>query len=166
MGFYLNSAGAHEMFCDDCAGTYYVDKSAILNDLVPIVEMGENLAVAAGANVDEVKEPVGLMVADLPVPAKVQDYAATSMELRTRDEIFSAMVVYGFLNYSDGCVSIPNRELMGKFSEMVKKEASLGSVYQLAKESERMLRATKAGIYRARSRSGHCLSQERYGKAA
>ncbi|MCD8109601.1 MAG: ATP-binding protein [Clostridiales bacterium] len=105
----------------------------------------DELFYYVGANVDEVKEPVGLMVADLPVPAKVQDYAATSMELRTRDEIFSAMVVYGFLNYSDGCVSIPNRELMGKFSEMVKKEASLGSVYQLAKESERMLRATKAG---------------------
>lgn len=41
-----------------------------------------------GANVDEVKDDVGLMIADIPVPAKVQEYAAVSMELKTRDEIF------------------------------------------------------------------------------
>lgn len=31
------------------------------------------------------------------------------------DSIFSAMVVYGFLNYEDGYVSIPNKERMGCF---------------------------------------------------
>ena len=67
------------------------------------------------------------------------------MELKTRDEIFSAMVVYGFLNYENGCVSIPNKELMNKFTEMVQKETSLGNVYRLTKESGRMLAATKAG---------------------
>ena len=49
-----------------------------------------------GANVDAVKDDIALMVADIPVPAKIQEYAATSMELKTKDEIFSAMVVYGF----------------------------------------------------------------------
>ncbi len=98
-----------------------------------------------GANVDEVKDDVGLLVADIPVPANVREYAATSMELKTRDEIFSAMVVYGFLNYEDGCVSIPNKELMDKFAEMVQKEETLGNVHRLTKESGRMLRATKAG---------------------
>lgn len=39
------------------------------------------------------------------------------------DEIFSAMVVYGFLSYEDGHVSIPNKELMDKFADMLKKEA-------------------------------------------
>ena len=98
-----------------------------------------------GANVDAVKDDVGLMIADIPVPAKVREYAATSMELKTRDEIFSAMVVYGFLNYENGCVSIPNKELLDKFSDMVQKEQSLGNVYRLTRESGRMLRATKAG---------------------
>ncbi|MCC8162081.1 MAG: ATP-binding protein [Lachnospiraceae bacterium] len=98
-----------------------------------------------GANVDQVKDDVALLVADIPVPAKVREYAATSMELKTRDEIFSAMVVYGFLNYEDGYVSIPNKELMDKFAEMVQKEESLGNVYRLTRESGRMLRATKAG---------------------
>lgn len=97
------------------------------------------------ANVDAVKEDVALMVADNPVPAKVQEYAATSMELKTRDEIFSAMVVYGFLNYENGYVSIPNKELMDKFAELVQREPSMGTVYLLTKESGRMLAATKAG---------------------
>lgn len=44
-----------------------------------------------------------------------------------------------------GCVNIPNRELMGKFEDMLQKEPSLGYVYQLARASEKMLRATLAG---------------------
>ena len=105
----------------------------------------DELFYYVGANVDAVKEDVGLMIAEIPVPAKVQEYAATSTELKTRDEIFSAMVVYGFLNYEDGCVSIPNKELMDRFSDMVRREPSLGNVYRLTRESGRMLLATKAG---------------------
>lgn len=85
------------------------------------------------------------MVADVPVPANVREYAATSMELNTKDEIFSAMVVYGFLNYEDGYVSVPNKELMDKFADLAQKEPSFGNVYRLTKESGRMLSATKAG---------------------
>ena len=75
---------------------------------------------------------------------KIQEYAAVSQNLRTKEEILSAMVVYGFLSYENGTVFIPNKELMDKFSDMLKKETSLGYVYYLAKESERMLRATLA----------------------
>lgn len=67
------------------------------------------------------------------------------MNLRTKDEIFSAMVVYGFLNYENGYVTIPNKELMDKFEDMIQKESSLGYVNRLAAESENMLRATKDG---------------------
>lgn len=98
-----------------------------------------------GANVDAVKEDVGRLIADIPVSAKVREYAATSMELKTRDEIFSAMVVYGFLNYENGFVSIPNKELMDKFSDMVQKESSLGNVHRLTEKSGQLLLATKAG---------------------
>lgn len=98
-----------------------------------------------GANTDAVKDDIAAMVADNPVPARVQEYAATSMELKTKDQIFSAMVVYGFLNYKDGYVSIPNKELMDKFAEIVQREPSMGNVYKLTKESGRMLAATKAG---------------------
>ena len=96
-------------------------------------------------NIDDVRDDLALMVSGIPVPAKIQEYAATSMNLQTRDEIFSAMVVYGFLTYENGEVMIPNKELMGKFADMLRKESSLGYVYRLAKESDRMLKATLAG---------------------
>ncbi len=92
-------------------------------------------------DVSKVREDLAL----IPVPAKEKEYAAASMNLTTKDEIFSAMVVYGFLNYENGCVSIPNKELMDKFADMVEKEASLGYVHRLARESGRMLAATKNG---------------------
>ena len=64
------------------------------------------------------------------------------MELKSRDQIYSAMVVYGLLTYSGGTVFIPNRELMFKYEELLQNEESLGYVYQLAKISNQMLRAT------------------------
>lgn len=96
-------------------------------------------------NVDSVRDDLALMVSGTSVPLKLQLYAATSQNLKTKEEILSAMVVYGFLSYENGAVSIPNKELMDKFVDMMMREASLGYVYQLAKESERMLKATLAG---------------------
>lgn len=96
-------------------------------------------------NTDAVRDDLALMVSGIPVPSRVREYAATSMTLKTRDEIFSAMIVYGFLNYEDGYVSIPNKELMDKFADMLQKESSLGYVHQLAVQSEQMLLATKSG---------------------
>jgi hypothetical protein len=96
-------------------------------------------------NVAAVRDDLAQMVAGVPVPAKVQEYAASSMNLVTKDEIFSAMVVYGFLSYENGCVSIPNRELMSKFTDMLLKEPSLGYVHQLAAKSEEMMKATLQG---------------------
>lgn len=96
-------------------------------------------------NVDSVRDEIALMVSGVPIPTKIQEYAATSQNLKTKEEILSAMVVYGFLSYENGAVSIPNKELMDQFSDMLRREASLGYVYQLAKESEKMLRATLNG---------------------
>ncbi len=66
-------------------------------------------------------------------------------ERQQPENIFSAMVVYGFLSYENGCVSIPNKELMDKFNEMLLKEPSMGYVHQLAAVSSKMLKATLAG---------------------
>lgn len=96
-------------------------------------------------NVDAVRDDLALMISGIPVQARIQEYAATSMNLTTRDEIYSAMVVYGFLSYENGKVSIPNKELMDHFSKMLLKERSLGYVYRLSEASRRMVAATKAG---------------------
>ncbi len=71
-------------------------------------------------------------------------FLCLTQELKTKDEIFSAMVIYGFLSCYDGKVLIPNMELMDQFVLMLRKEESLGYVYRLAAESERMLEATLA----------------------
>lgn len=96
-------------------------------------------------NVSDVRDDMALMVSGQAVPVKIREYAATSLFLKTKEEVFSAMVVYGFLSYENGKVSIPNKELMDKFADMIQKEESLGYIYRLAKESGRMLQATLRG---------------------
>ena len=96
-------------------------------------------------NIADVQNDVALMLAGESIEANVQEYAATSTEIKTRDQIISAMVVYGFLTSDSGKVCIPNRELMNKFVDMVNREQDLGYIYRLAKESDRMLQATKCG---------------------
>ncbi|MCD7954413.1 MAG: ATP-binding protein [Lachnospiraceae bacterium] len=90
------------------------------------------------------KTDVALMVEGEAVPANVEEYAATSMELQTKNEIFSAMLVYGFLNYENGCVSIPNRELMEEFKNTIAKETSYDYLRDFEKESARILERTLA----------------------
>ncbi len=96
-------------------------------------------------NVEDVRDDLAMMVSGERVAIKLQGYAATSAELNTKNQIFSAMVVYGLLTYEDGEVFIPNRELMDRFDELMLSNESMGYVYNLAKESERMLKATLAG---------------------
>ena len=55
------------------------------------------------------------------------------------------MVVYGLLTYKDGHVSIPNKELTESFVSMMKREKSLGYIYNLANISKKMLTATLDG---------------------
>ena len=54
----------------------------------------------------------GARLAGEAVRVETGDYAAVSMGLGTREEILSAMVVYGFLTYCGGKASIPNHELV------------------------------------------------------
>lgn len=93
-------------------------------------------------NIDDVRDDLALMISGTPVSVKVREYAASSMNLKTKEEIFSAMVVYGFLSSENGKVMIPNKELMEQFENMLLKEPELGYIYRLAKESDRMLQAT------------------------
>ncbi|MFG6357901.1 MAG: ATP-binding protein [Acetatifactor sp.] len=93
----------------------------------------------------EVRDDLALMVAGERIPARIQEYAATAYCLESRDQIYSAMVVYGLLTYEDGKVFIPNRELMAKYEELLLHKESLGYIYELASLSNRMLYATLHG---------------------
>lgn len=96
-------------------------------------------------NETDMQEDLAVLFAGECIPSDIQEYAATAMELNTKDEIYSALVVYGLLTYKDGFVSIPNRELMDSFASMMKKERSLGYIYNLANASKKMLSATLSG---------------------
>ena len=96
-------------------------------------------------NIADVRNDLVLMVAGERVSAKMQQYAATANALHTKDQIYSAMVVYGLLTYENGKVFIPNKELMDKFDELLLSNQQLGYVYRLARESQRMLQATIHG---------------------
>lgn len=96
-------------------------------------------------NINKIKEDFILMISGERIEAKIQEYAATAEELTTKNQVYSAMVIYGLLTYEDGEVFIPNRELMYKYNELLLTNESLGYVYRLAKESQRMLKATLTG---------------------
>lgn len=108
------------------SGTYSEVKGYIVNDVAGI------------------KTDVALMVEGVPVPVNVREYAASSMELGTKDEVFSAMLVYGFLNYENGCVSIPNGELMEEFKSTITQAAEYNYLRDFERESQRILDVTLA----------------------
>lgn len=96
-------------------------------------------------DIDHIRDDLALMISGESIRIKLQGYAAVQSQLLTKNQIYSAMVVYGLLTYEDGAVMIPNRELMDKFEELLLTNDSLGYVYNLAKESDRMLEATLVG---------------------
>lgn len=70
-------------------------------------------------NIEDVRNDLALMVSGERVEADIGQFAAVSMEISSREQIYSAMVVYGLLTYEDGAVLIPNKELMDRFNELV-----------------------------------------------
>ena len=96
-------------------------------------------------DIKNIRNDLALMVIGERINAKIGDFAAVSMELKTKNQIYSAMVIYGLLTYDNGQVFIPNKELMLKYDELLQSEDSLGYVYRLARRSEEMLQATLAG---------------------
>lgn len=92
-------------------------------------------------NVDEVREDIVKLVSGISVPVKLKGYSASEQQLNSRDEILSAMVVYGFLSYHDGFIKIPNHELMEKFEEVMSRK-SMGAIRDIVTRSKEMLSAT------------------------
>ena len=60
---------------------------------------------------------------------------------RNKEELYSAMIVLGFLSYYDGYLKIPNKELMKEFEKALRNK-SFGYVSEIIENSKRMLRAT------------------------
>ena len=91
-------------------------------------------------NVQDLREDVIRMVGGETLPIRLSGFSVEKDSVSTKDEILSAMVVYGFLDYSDGQLRIPNHELMLKFQEaLFSRELGLR---QTPEESRQLLHAT------------------------
>ncbi len=93
-------------------------------------------------NLDSIRDDLILLTSGEHIRTSIGQFAASGMELVTKEQIYSAMVIYGLLTYDHGEVFIPNKELMDKYSELLLTKDSLGYVYRLAKKSEKMRQAT------------------------
>lgn len=95
-------------------------------------------------NIDSMRDDLILLTAGEHVQTAIGQFTAATAKPETKEQIYSAMVIYGLLTYHQGEVLIPNKELMDQYQELLLSKDSLGYVYRLAKKSEEMLQATLA----------------------
>ncbi|MDR1643593.1 MAG: ATP-binding protein [Clostridiales bacterium] len=109
-------------------------------------------------NVSEIRLDIALMAAGEPVSFEfIENAISPSKKIESRDEMLSAMAIYGLLSVIESGViksgliesgvikrkaCIPNKEILAKFNSLLKKESSLGYVHILASRSLEMLNAT------------------------
>ena len=93
-------------------------------------------------NVHDVRNDVIEMVSGEEIDCYIEEeFRAGQQEPRTKEEIYSAMIVLGFLSYHDGYIKIPNKELMMEFVKALRDE-SFGYVSEIIENSRNMLKAT------------------------
>ena len=92
-------------------------------------------------NIEAVRDDIVRMVSGIPVKILLEGYSAEKISLNTRDEILSAMTVYGFLSYYDEELKIPNKELRLKFIYALRNN-KMGAISKLVLQSNEMLEAT------------------------
>ena len=96
-------------------------------------------------NVLDIRDDVIAMVSGEEIDIIInEEYRAGQGAPRNKEEIYSAMIVLGFLSYYDGYLKIPNKELMQEFEKALKYE-SFGYVSTIIENSKKMLKATVNG---------------------
>lgn len=93
-------------------------------------------------NTMDVREDVINMVSGYNVDIIInEEFRAGQETPKSKTEIYSAMIILGFLSYFDGYLKIPNKELMREFEKALQDE-SFGYVSEIIKNSRSMLKAT------------------------
>ena len=91
-------------------------------------------------NVKDLREDIIRMAGGETLHIRLSGFSVEKTRIASRDEILSAMVVYGFLSYDRERLRIPNHELMLKFQEALASEKM--GLKQTIEESEKLLHAT------------------------
>ena len=93
-------------------------------------------------NTLEIRDDVIRMVSGEEVDITIdEEFRAGQGNPKTKEEIYSAMIVLGFLSYYDGYLKIPNKELMKEFEKALR-DKSFGYVSEIIENSRKMLKAT------------------------
>ncbi|MDE6912718.1 MAG: ATP-binding protein [Lachnospiraceae bacterium] len=93
-------------------------------------------------NIGEVRDDVVKMVDGSSVWIDIEkEFSAGQALLSNRKDIYSAMIIYGLLSYSDGELRIPNKELMIEFQNALEDD-EFGYVAELVRNSSAVLEAT------------------------
>lgn len=136
-GYYTNSGerlfnprSVNNALCDGACRSYWTETG-------PMNEIEECIR----HNVDAVRDDIVRLTAGIPVKIKLNGYSASDQRLTDRNEILSAMVVYGFLSYHNQTLRIPNHELMEKFNQTLGKK-TMGEVASIVNRSREILEAT------------------------
>lgn len=96
-------------------------------------------------NTLEIRDDVIAMVAGEEIDILIdEEFRAGQGAPKTKEEIYSAMIVLGFLSYYDGYLKIPNNELMKEFHKALRDE-SFGYVSEIVENSRKMLKSTVNG---------------------
>ena len=93
-------------------------------------------------NILEIRDEVIEMVAGEEIDVIIkEEFRAGQGTPKTKKEIYSAMIVLGFLSYYEGYLKIPNKELMLEFEKALEDE-SFGYVSKIIENLKSMLKAT------------------------
>lgn len=93
-------------------------------------------------NTLEIRDDVIQMVSGEEVDIHIdEEFRAGQKAPKTKKEIYSAMIILGFLAYHDGYLKIPNQELMKEFDKALKDE-EFGEVAEIIDNSRKVLKAT------------------------
>ena len=93
-------------------------------------------------NTLEIREDVIEMVSGQEIDITIkEEFRAGQDAPKTKKEIYSAMIILGFLSYYDGYLKIPNKELLLEFENALADE-SFGYVSEIVENSRKMLKAT------------------------
>ncbi|MDB2158107.1 AAA family ATPase [Clostridium butyricum] len=93
-------------------------------------------------NTLEIREDVIEMVSGNEIDIHIdEEFRAGQKAPKTKEEIYSAMIILGFLAYHDGYLKIPNKELMKEFEKALKDE-EFGEVAEIINNSRKLLKDT------------------------
>ena len=93
-------------------------------------------------NTHDVRDDVIKMISGEEIDILIdEEFRAGQRAPKTKEEIYSAMIILGFLSYHDGYLKIPNKELMREFEKAIG-DKSFGYVSEIIKNSRKMLEST------------------------